>query len=152
MLYPLQISSNERPKDLVNTIRLVVGPGETKVEHLDCADYAVGTVCGVERKKVGNFVSSMVKDKGDRKELWDQLDRCLNAYQHTYLLLEGRLSSTNDPSSCYADGRYRQVGYLAVQGALWKVQDIGVKVIWTGDYGETALVLKWLHSKHGGGR
>lgn len=148
---PLFISSNERPKELINVIRRVVGESETKVTHLDCADYAVGEAC-VERKKVGNFVSSMVKEKGEKKELWDQLDRCTKAYQHPYLFLEGNLSSTNDPSSCYADGRYRQVGYLAVQAAICKVQDMGVTVVWTGDYNETAIMLKWIHSKYGGGR
>ena len=148
----LTISGNERPKAYVDTIRQVVGEDKTAVGPLKCADYAVGTRVGVERKRTGNLVSSLTKtvhqgtDQED-KELWDQMRRCLETYQRVYLLVEGSLEMTTDPKACYAEGRYRKVGWVAVQSALNKVQEMGVWLVWTRDIGETALWLKWMHGK-----
>ena len=149
----LTICSNERPKDYVDTIRRVVGENRTVVGPLKAADYAVGDYVGIERKRVGNLVSSMVKvlhpgTDREQKELWDQLDRCLEMYHRVYLLVEGSLEATADPRVCYADGRYRKVGWMAVQATLDRVQEMGVKLVWTRDGQEAALWIRWCYDKY----
>lgn len=142
----LSIDTREKPLDLIRVIRRVVGEEDTEVVKLECADYAVGTVLGVERKRLGNLVSSMVTPRGDTTELWDQLERCLVAYSHVVLLIEGTLEAVADPKLCVADGRWRKVPYMSVVATLAKVQEKGVMVLWTANVHETSLVLKWLHT------
>lgn len=148
----LTISSNERPKDYVDTIRRVVGENRTVVGPLKAADFAVGTTVGVERKRTGNLVSSLVKvlhqgEDREQKELWDQMARCLEMYQRVYLLVEGSLEATADPRVCYAEGRYRKVGWMAIQAALDRVQDMGARLVWVRDGQETALWIRWMYDK-----
>lgn len=144
----LRIDKRERPPSLIHLIREVVGEDRTEVVLLPCADYALGTLVGVERKKAGNLVSSLVRTmRSGEKELWDQLHRCLKTYNHTYLIVEGSLTAVGDPRHCKADGRLRKVPYLAVVSALVRAEEEGVTVLWTTSIEETALVLKWLHTR-----
>lgn len=122
----------------------------SEVGTLSCADYAIGVEVGVERKKINNLLGSMTKRLVSGKtELWDQLDRCQLLYKHTYLLIEGDLDPGTEPSWCYADGRRRQIGYLAVIATIEQVQEHGIHVIWTRDSAATAKVLRWLHQRYG---
>lgn len=147
---PLRIDRRERPRDFVDLVRLVVGEDRTELALLPCADYAVGTALGVERKTAGNLVSSMTaKVASGEKELWDQLGRCQQQYGAVALLVEGRLEAAlGDPRGCIADGRARKVPWLAVQGTLWKVQDQGIRVVQVRTKDETCLALKWLWEKY----
>lgn len=106
----------------------------------------------VERKTTDNLVSSIVKKKANgRIELFDQLERCKLVADRVVLLVEGSLC--HDPHSLKAcwtqkEGkarRRRDVGYTAVQGALWHVQkELGVVVVWTESYDATLTMLEYL--------
>lgn len=145
---PLTISSNERPKFLIDDLKASLGEGNYEVGRLDCADYALGTDLGVERKRADNLVSSLVKklDKEGRPtELDDQMRRCLTKYKRVVLLVEGHvLVQTSAPSDLIVDGRIRHVPYMAVQAKLLKLQEKGVRIIWTDGMTETIATLVWL--------
>lgn len=133
----------------MKTIRTIVGVDQTEIRKLDCADYAVGTAVGIERKTVGNLVGSMTKRTADGSiELWNQLDRCLSTYSAAYLIVEGDLDPAKEPGECLADGRVRKVPYLAVIATIARVQERGVQVVWTRDSTATALVLRWLRTRY----
>ena len=145
----LRVDRREKPPTLVKTIRTIVGEDNTELATLPCADYAVGTVVGIERKKIGNLLSSMTTKMADGSiELWDQLARCVNHYDNTYLIVEGDLDPVANPKMSIADGRSRGVGYLAVQATIEKVQMQGIRVLQTRSEIGTALVLRWLWKKY----
>ena len=142
----LKIDTRERPKDLINIIKRVLGDDKVSIETLHAADYAVSTWVGIERKRTNNLVSSIVRDyTGGVKEIWGQLKKCMDMYGRVYLLVEGTLEATADPKWCKVEGRMRQVPYVAVQASVDRAQDLGIHVMWTGDMQETALMLKWLY-------
>lgn len=140
----LLISSNERPKMFIEMMVRELGEDRVEVCHLDEGDYVWRDVV-VERKKVDNLVSSIVKRKtSGKRELWDQLERCKESGRTVVLLVEGTLIATSDAKECIADGKHRRVPYLAVQSSIVAAQRKGVIVVHTDGMRETIKFLSWV--------
>lgn len=122
------IDSNEASvrRDIINYFRLT---GFTvEIQNLDVCDYVVSDRCGIERKEVSDFLSSMKDGR-----LFNQARAMAEAYERPILILEGKLSrvfkrSRMRPSSVY--------------GALSSlILDYGLSVVPTDDPETTSILL-----------
>jgi ERCC4-type nuclease len=95
-----------------------------QVAACDAADYLVGDGIGVERKTVKDLHRSVATGR-----LWNQLLRCRESLDRTYLLVEGD------------DLDYGCLTVMGVRGALLEVGDRGVTVLRSADTQDSAA---WL--------
>ena len=155
----LLIDSREQPSMYVRQLQGLLAIEETQVLTLPAGDYLY---CNhptlsleyskdhllVERKKMGDFVSSFLQhNKNGKRRLIDQLERCGQLAGQVVLLLEGVLKPALDPSWLIADGRARKFPYMAAQGLLLSLQtELGVRILWTETPVITQVLLVGLHS------
>lgn len=145
----LYIDTREKPPEAVEVITMLMGRDKVERRTLPEGDYAAeGGDWVVERKRISDLVSSMVKHYkvGGGNVLFDQLERCLDKYRRVFLLVEGRPVEVagGSFSESVVSGRYRKVPYLSHIGALLHIQDMGVRVVWTAGIQETAMFLFYL--------
>jgi DNA excision repair protein ERCC-4 len=122
----------ERPSGVPETLRALGVYVEYRV--LDVADYVVGAYA-VERKSVRDFVSSLYSGR-----LFDQAHRMRDAYQTTFLIVEGDL--------------WAELGKVRNPRSLWgalisAVLDFGLNTFFTPDNKQTA---QFLYTLGRGGR
>ncbi|MEM4679873.1 MAG: ERCC4 domain-containing protein [Thermofilaceae archaeon] len=103
-----------------------------KFESLDVGDYLVSNDICIERKSSNDLVSSIID-----KRLFEQVRRLKRAYEKPVLIVEGELSETL---------RFRRVSYPQVYGALAAVMSMGVTVLSTTSYLDTARVIYYLYT------
>jgi len=95
-------------------------------KHLDVADYIISSRIGVERKEVGDFLSSLIDGS-----LFSQLQRLRHAYSRPILIIEGE--------GLYTKRRMKQ---NAIFGAFVSIiVDYGVSILTAQNEQETALFL-----------
>lgn len=85
----------------------------------------------IERKTVSDLLSS-IADGG----LLSQCARMIAESEWSYLVVVGAMSESKSGNVCYYRGKWTETGwsYSAVQGALLSVQELGVKVVHTGNF------------------
>jgi ERCC4-type nuclease len=122
------IDSNEASvrRDVVNYFRL--SGFDVDVRRLDVCDYVVSDRCGVERKSVSDFLSSLKDGR-----LFSQAGDMAEVYEKPILILEGRMSQVLKRS---------RIRPASIYGALASLTlDYGVSVIPTEDPETTSLLL-----------
>lgn len=122
------VDSNEASsrKDIVNFLRL--SGVEVNIKKLPLCDYLISDRCGVERKDVNDFLSS-VKDG----RLFNQVKDMTDNYEHPILILEGRMSNALKRS---------RMKPASIYGALSSViLDYNFNVISTEDSESTSILL-----------
>ncbi|MEM1928702.1 MAG: ERCC4 domain-containing protein [Thermofilaceae archaeon] len=105
-------------------------------KSLDVGDYLVSSDVCIERKSSNDLVSSIID-----KRLFEQVRRLKRAYGKPVLIVEGGLAETL---------RFRRVSYPQVYGALAAVMSMGVTVLSTTSYLETARVIYCLYTLSAG--
>jgi len=101
-----------------------------RAEQLDVADYILSDRVAVERKSVGDFISS-IKDQ----RVFEQLDRLAKSYENPVIMMEG------DPEAMFDNGMHPN----SIRGALSSIAvDLGIPIIWTRNPKETAAQLYWI--------
>ncbi len=102
---------------------------ETRLETVAVGDYVLSDRVAVERKTIGDFLSTLLD--GDRS-LFDQVGDLSTHYGRPVVLLEGE-------ADIYAE---RNVHPNAIRGALASLAvDFGVSMLWTRDADDTADLL-----------
>lgn len=135
------IADYREPKPLVDLLRQMV---PVEIATLHTGDYLIidrdGHTVGIERKAISDFLGSF----GDRR-LRQQLTRLRRAYR-PILLLEGFYNVDQNMQIVL---RKRQTGWyhLAVQMALFSIQNVGIRIIWTLGHETTVDVLRGLHQR-----
>jgi ERCC4-type nuclease len=122
------IDSNEASarRDVVNYFRL--SGFDVDVRRLDVCDYVVSNRCGVERKSVSDFLSSLKDGR-----LFSQAKDMAEVYEKPILILEGRMSQAI---------RRSRMRPASIYGALASLTlDNGVSIIPTEDPDTTSLLL-----------
>lgn len=122
------VDSNEASvrREIVNYLRLI--GCDVEVRRLPVCDYVVSDRCGIERKKVQDFVSSIRDGR-----LFNQAKEIADAYEKPILVLEGHLPrvfrrSRMKPASVY--------GAMASLGL-----EYGFSIIPTADADSTAVLI-----------
>jgi len=111
-----------------------------EVKHLPLADYIISKDLGIERKTVTDFVGSMIN-----KRMIKQLVDLKANYKKPLLLIEG-LSEED----LYSPSSHPNINKNAIKGMLLSiVLDIGVPIIFTDDYKDTASYLYLLLKREG---
>lgn len=125
------VDSNEASarRDIVNYLRLA--GCEVEVRRLPVCDYVVSDRCGVERKDVRDFVSS-IKDG----RLFSQAKEIAAAYERPVLVLEGHLSRVFRRSRMRTSSVYGAMASLTL--------DYGFSIVPTEDPGSTAVLIQRL--------
>lgn len=107
-----------------NVVRFLSGK-EVDIEsmQLDVGDYVVSSRIGIERKKVDDYLNSLIEGK-----LFFQLRRLRDAYSRPVLILEGEKLLTK-----------RNISHNAIFGSLVStIVDFGIPIITTASAKETA--------------
>ena len=109
-----------------------------RVERLDVADYMVGRSYGVERKTPHDLINSII----DRR-LFEQARYMSRAFERSVVVVEGDLGAAL---------AVRDVRAAQVYGALAALVDMGLSVMFTRSYVETALLIYslWRRAAAGG--
>ena len=95
--------------------------------QLDVGDYILSSRIGVERKKVDDYLDSLINGK-----LFKQIAQLRDAYSRPVLILEGKNLLTK-----------RNINHNAIFGSLASITvDFGIPVLKTNDASETADLLK----------
>ncbi|AGB37719.1 ERCC4 domain-containing protein [Natronococcus occultus] len=81
---------DREPAGVAETVRGHTDVTETTVERLPAGDLVVGPV-GLERKTPRDYVNGVMSRSGP--DLYDQLERLAECYDHAYVLLEGDVSA-----------------------------------------------------------
>ncbi|ELY58558.1 ERCC4 domain-containing protein [Natronococcus jeotgali] len=81
---------DREPAVVVEAVRGHADVAETAVERLPAGDLVVGPV-GLERKTPRDYVNGVMSRSGT--DLYDQLERLAERYDHAYVLLEGDVSA-----------------------------------------------------------
>ncbi|UCD13270.1 MAG: DEAD/DEAH box helicase family protein [Thermoplasmatales archaeon] len=110
-----------------NVVRFLSGKEiEIESQQLDVGDYVVSSRIGVERKKVDDFLNSLLEGK-----LFFQLRQLRDAYSRPVLILEGEGLLTK-----------RNISHNAIFGSLVStIVDFGIPIITTKSAHETADLL-----------
>ena len=99
---------------------------EVEIQQLDVGDYIISSRIGVERKKVDDFLNSLIEGK-----LFVQLKKLRDAYSRPVLVLEGEGLLTK-----------RNISHNAIFGSLVSIiVDFGIPIINTSSPQETADLL-----------
>jgi ERCC4-type nuclease len=80
------------------------------IRRLKTADYVIDDI-GIERKRIQDFVSSMISKK---KRLWNQFDRLKKEFKHPYILISGKITDLDCNVSNHAI--LGAIAYLATHG------------------------------------
>jgi Fanconi anemia group M protein len=122
------VDSNEAfsRRDIVNYFKL--SGFEVEVRNMNICDYVVSDRCGVERKSVSDFLSS-IKDG----RLFSQAGDMAQAYKKPILILEGRMSRVLKRSRMSPSSIYGALSSLAL--------DYGISIIPTEDPTTTSILL-----------
>jgi len=110
-----------------NVIRFLSGKDiEIESQQLDVGDYVLSSRIGVERKKVDDFLNSLIEGK-----LFFQMRKLRDAYSRPVLILEGEGLLTK-----------RNISHNAIFGSLVSIiVDFGIPIITTKSPHETADLL-----------
>lgn len=110
-----------------NVIRFLSGKdAEIESQQLDVGDYVLSSRIGVERKKVDDFLNSLIEGK-----LFFQMRKLRDAYSRPVLILEGEGLLTK-----------RNISHNAIFGSLVSIiVDFGIPIITTKSAHETADLL-----------
>ncbi|MCK5112239.1 MAG: hypothetical protein KAQ84_01735, partial [Thermoplasmatales archaeon] len=110
-----------------NVIRFLSGKDvEIESQQLDVGDYVLSSRIGVERKKVDDFLKSLIEGK-----LFFQMRKVRDAYSRPVLILEGEGLLTK-----------RNISHNAIFGSLVSIiVDFGIPIITTKSAHETADLL-----------
>lgn len=110
-----------------NVIRFLSGKDvEIESQQLDVGDYVLSSRIGVERKKIGDFLNSLIEGK-----LFFQMRKLRDAYSRPVLILEGEGLLTK-----------RNISHNAIFGSLVSIiVDFGIPIITTKSAHETADLL-----------
>ncbi|MCK5261490.1 MAG: DEAD/DEAH box helicase [Thermoplasmatales archaeon] len=110
-----------------NVIRFLSGKDvEIESQQLDVGDYVLSSRIGVERKKVDDFLNSLIEGK-----LFLQMRKLRDAYSRPVLILEGEDLLTK-----------RNISHNAIFGSLVSIiVDFGIPIITTKSAHETADLL-----------
>lgn len=110
-----------------NVIRFLSGKDvEIESQQLDVGDYVLSSRIGVERKKVDDFLNSLIEGK-----LFFQMRKLRDAYSRPVLILEGEGLLTK-----------RNISHNAIFGSLVSIiVDFGIPIITTKSAHETADLL-----------
>lgn len=122
------VDSNEASvkREIVNYLRLV--GCDVEVRSLPVCDYVVSDRCGIERKKVSDFVNSLKDGR-----LFSQAKEIASTYERPVLILEGHLPRV------FKRSRMRPA---SVYGAMASLSlDYGFSIIPTGDADSTAVLI-----------
>ncbi|MFC4550005.1 MULTISPECIES: ERCC4 domain-containing protein [Halorussus] len=87
------VVDDREPSDVVRAFREHPDVASVEVRRLPAADIAVDGI-GIERKTVADYVSSALGPTGT--VLRDQVEKMTEAYDHTYVLLEGDLRDVGE--------------------------------------------------------
>jgi Fanconi anemia group M protein len=122
------VDSNEASsrRDIVNYLRL--SGFEVDVRRLDVCDYVVSDRCGVERKDVADFLSSMKDGR-----LFGQARDMAETYEKPILILEGQMSRAFKRSRMRPASVYGALSSLAL--------DYGLSIIPTESPEMTSVLL-----------
>lgn len=82
------VVDDRKPAALVETVERHPDVEAVERRRLDAGDIVVGTV-GVERKTLSDYVNALIARRDP--DLYDQVRRLAEAYEHPYLLLEAEL-------------------------------------------------------------
>ncbi|MBN1682959.1 hypothetical protein JW865_05350 [Candidatus Bathyarchaeota archaeon] len=130
-LIKICVDSNEASsrKDIINFLRL--SNVEVNIQKLSVCDYLISDRCGVERKNVSDFLSS-VKDG----RLFNQVKDMAENYERPILILEGKMNNALKRS---------RMKPTSIYGALSSViLDYNFNVISTEDSESTSIFLQRL--------
>ena len=111
-----------------NVVRNLTFKGASvEPSQLDVGDYILSSRIGVERKKVDDFLESLIDGK-----LFKQIAQLRDAYSRPVLILEGEDLLTK-----------RNINHNAIFGSLASITvDFGIPILKTKDSSETADLLK----------
>jgi ERCC4-type nuclease len=125
------VDSNEASarRDIVSLLQM--SGCQVRVMNLPVCDYVVSDRCGVERKNVSDFISS-IKDG----RLFSQAKDIADAYDRPVLVLEGRLSRVFKRSQMLPSSVYGALTSLAL--------DYGFSIIPTENPDSTAILIQRL--------
>jgi len=122
------VDSNEASvkREIVNYLRLV--GCDVEVRSLPVCDYVVSDRCGIERKKVSDFVNSLKDGR-----LFSQAKEIASTYEKPVLILEGHLPRVFKRSRMKPASIYGAMASLSL--------DYGFSIIPTGDADSTAILV-----------
>jgi len=122
------VDSNEASvkREIVNYLRLV--GCDVEVRSLPICDYVVSDRCGIERKNVQDFVSSLRDGR-----LFSQAKEIASVYERPVLVLEGHLPRVFKRSRMRPASIYGAMASLSL--------DYGFSIIPTGDADSTAVLV-----------
>lgn len=106
---------------------------EFQYDTLEVGDYVVSEDICVERKSSNDFISSIID-----KRLFEQARLLARAYRNPLIVVEG---------SFFEALKFRKIGYPQIYGAVAALVDIGVKLLFTENYRETAHVIYALYER-----
>lgn len=101
-----------------------------RVEFLDAGDYVVSSDIAIERKTIGDFISTLTK-----RDIFEQLNKVKSYFSKPILILEGDIGSVPMISS---------ININAVLGALASIARMGVSIIPSSSPSTTAKLIVYL--------
>ncbi|MEM7828542.1 MAG: ERCC4 domain-containing protein [Candidatus Aenigmatarchaeota archaeon] len=99
--------------------------------QLDVGDYILSERVGVERKRVPDFLASILSQR-----VFDQLERLKRAYQKPVLVIEGQQEQIWHERNLHPN---------TIKGVLAAIAiDLSMPMIWSASPKETAEILGWI--------
>lgn len=123
---------DRRERDVLRNL----DPGKALLEErqLETGDFILSDRVGVERKRIGDFLQSIIDQR-----LFRQLENLARSFERPLLVLEG------NPESLYLE---RDIHENTIRGVLASIAiDYKIPIIWTQNSRETAEQLYWIANR-----